>query len=139
PQNHPAYVPPLGAQGHADGNFVRALILAAIGIYGLISYSVGQRTHEIAILMALGAERGNVRRVVLWEGVKRAGMGAAIGLATALPLPKLFAAMFDGLRTGDSRVYVIGSVALVLVAMLAAYIPARRASSIDPMKALHSN
>jgi len=116
-----------------------ALILAAIGIYGLISYSVGQRTHEIAIRMALGAERGNVRRMVLWEGVKMAAIGAAMGLATALPLPKLFAAMFDGLRTGDSRVYVIGSVALVLVAMLAAYIPARRASSIDPMRALHNN
>jgi putative ABC transport system permease protein len=118
-----------------------ALILAAIGIYGLISYSVGQRTHEIAIRMALGAERGSVRRMVLWEGLKMAGIGAAIGIATALPLPKLFAAMFelDGLRLGDSRVYVIGSVALVLVAMLAAYIPARRASSIDPMRALHSN
>ena len=116
-----------------------ALILAAIGIYGLISYSVGQRKHEIAIRMALGAERGNVRRMVLWEGMKMAGIGAAIGLATALPLPKLFAAMFDGIRTGGSRVYIIGSVALVLVAMLAAYIPARRASGIDPMSALHSN
>jgi putative ABC transport system permease protein len=116
-----------------------ALILAAIGIYGLISYSVGQRTHEIAIRMALGAEPRAVRRMVLLEGIKMAGIGAVIGLGTALPLPKLFAAMLDGLRLGDSRVYVIGSVALVLVAMLAAYIPARRASSIDPMRALHSN
>jgi putative ABC transport system permease protein len=116
-----------------------ALILAAIGIYGLTSYSVGQRTHEIAIRMALGAERGSVCRMVLWEGLKMSGIGAAIGIATALPLPKLFAAMLDGLRIGDSRVYIIGSVALVLVAMLAAYIPARRASSIDPIRALHSN
>ena len=116
-----------------------ALILAAIGIYGLISYSVGQRTHEIAIRMALGAERGSVRRMVLWEGLKMAGIGAAIGFTSALPLPKLFAAIFNDLRTGDSRVYVVGSIALVLVAMLAAYIPARRASSIDPMRALHSN
>jgi len=116
-----------------------ALILAAIGIYGLISYSVGQRTHEIAIRMALGAERWSVRRMVLWEGMKMAGIGAAIGFATALPLPSLFAAMFEGLHTSDSRVYVIVPIALVLVAMLAAYIPARRASSIDPMKALHSN
>jgi putative ABC transport system permease protein len=120
---------------------ILALILAAIGIYGLISYSVGQRTHEIAIRMALGAEQHYVRRMVLWEGMKMAWIGAAIGLATALPLPKLFAAMLDveGLRLGDSRVYIIASVALVLVAMLAAYIPARRASSIDPMRALHSN
>jgi putative ABC transport system permease protein len=118
-----------------------ALILAAIGIYGLISYSVGQRTHEIAIRMALGAERRAVRRMVVWEGMQMSGIGAAIGLATALPLPKLFAAMLDadGVRIGDPRVYIIGSVALVLVAMLAAYIPARRASSIDPMRALHSN
>jgi putative ABC transport system permease protein len=116
-----------------------ALILAAIGIYGLISYSVGQRTHEIAIRMALGAERWSVRRMVLWEGLKMAGTGGAIGFATALPLPRLFAAMFEGLHATDSRVYVVGSIALVLVAMLAAYIPARRASSIDPMRALHSN
>jgi putative ABC transport system permease protein len=116
-----------------------ALILAAIGIYGLISYSVGQRTHEIAIRMALGAERPTVRRMVLWEGMKMAGIGAAIGLASALPLPKLFAAMFDGLRTGDSRVYVIVPIAMVIVAMLATYIPARRASNINPIVALHSN
>jgi putative ABC transport system permease protein len=116
-----------------------ALIMAAIGIYGLISYSVGQRTHEIAIRMALGAERWDVRRMVLWEGIKMAGIGAAIGFAVALPLPKLFAAMFNGLRAGDSRIYIVVPIALVLVAMLAAYIPARRASGIDPMRALHSN
>ena len=119
-----------------------ALILAAIGIYGLISYSVGQRTHEIAIRMALGAERWSVRRMVLWEGMKMAAIGAAIGTVTALPLPKLFAAIFGDLHTGDPRVYfmyVIGSITLVLVAILAAHIPARRASSIDPMTALHSN
>jgi len=116
-----------------------ALILAAIGIYGLISYSVGQRTHEIAIRMALGAEMWSVRRTVLWEGMKMAGIGAAIGLVMTLPLPKLFAAIFEGVKTGDPWVYVIVPIALVLVAMLASYIPARRASSIDPMRALHSN
>ncbi len=116
-----------------------ALILAAIGIYGLISYSVGQRTHEMAIRMALGAERWSVRRMVLWEGMKMAGIGAAIGFASALPLPRLFAAMFEGLHAADSRVYVIVPIALVLVAMLAAYIPARRASNINPIVALHSN
>jgi ABC-type lipoprotein release transport system permease subunit len=89
--------------------------------------------------MALGAEPRSVRRMVLWQGMKMAGIGAAIGITTALPLPKLFAAIFDDLRTGDPRVYIIGSIALVVVAILAAYIPARRASSIDPMRALHSN
>jgi putative ABC transport system permease protein len=116
-----------------------AMILAAIGIYGLISYSVGQRTHEIAIRMALGAERRKVRRMILWQGMKMAWIGAAIGFAVSLPLPKLFEAMFEGLHTSDLRIYVIVPIAMVLVAMLAAYIPARRASGIDPMRALHSN
>src|SRR5262249_53318298 len=80
-----------------------ALTLAAIGIYGLISYSVGQRTHEIAIRMALGAEGSQVRRMVLREGLKMAVIGAAIGLAIALPLPKVFGAMFNDLPAGDFR------------------------------------
>jgi putative ABC transport system permease protein len=116
-----------------------ALILAAIGIYGLISYSVGQRTHEIGIRMALGADVWSVRLTVLWEGMKMTGIGAAIGLVMTLPLPKLFAAIFEGVKTGDPRVHVVVSIAIVLVAMVASYIPARRASSIDPMRALHSN
>jgi predicted permease len=116
-----------------------ALVLAAIGIYGLVSYSVGQRTHEIAIRMALGAKGRDVRRMVLWEGLKMAGIGAAIGLVAALPLPKVFDALFDDLRTGDPWTYVIVLIAIFVVAMLATYIPARRASSIDPMMALHSN
>src|SRR5260370_14227541 len=93
-----------------------ALILAAIGIYGLISYSVGQRTHEIAIRMALGAERPTVRRMVLWEGMKMAGIGAAVGLASALPFPKIFSAIFDRLPTPDSPRYLLASIAMVIVA-----------------------
>jgi putative ABC transport system permease protein len=116
-----------------------ALILAAIGIYGLISYSVGQRTHEIAIRMALGAERRKVRSMILWQGMKMVAIGAAIGFVVSLPLPKLFEAMFYGLPTGDVRIYVMVPITMVLVALLAVYIPARRASGIDPMRALHSN
>lgn len=118
-----------------------ALTLAAIGIYGLISYSVGQRTHEIAIRMALGAKGRDVRRMVLRQGLKMACIGAAIGFVMALPLPKVFAAMLDGLDAlymSDPRTYVIVPIAIFLVALLATYIPARRASSIDPMTALHS-
>ena len=100
---------------------------------------MGQRTQEIAIRMALGAERRKVRRMILWQGVKMAWIGAAVGFAVSLPLPKLFEAIFDGLHTNDLRVYVIVPIAMVLIAMLAAYIPARRASGIDPMRALHSN
>jgi len=116
-----------------------ALALAAIGIYGLVAYFVGQRTHEIAIRMALGATGGDVRRMVLREGIKMTGIGAVIGLAMALLLPKIFDAIFYDLHLGDLRPYFIAPIAILAVAMLATYIPARRASSIDPMVALHSN
>ena len=115
-----------------------ALILSAVGVYGLLAYSVGQRRHEIAIRMALGASSREVRRMVLSEGVRMAMIGAAVGLLAALPLPKVFEAILDGLRTGDSRTYVIMPAAILLVAVLATYIPARRASAIDPVKALRS-
>jgi predicted permease len=117
-----------------------ALVLAAIGIYGLVSYSVGQRTHEIAIRMALGAKSGDVRRMVLLGGLKMAGIGAAIGFVMALPLPKVFnALLFHDPQTGDPRLYVVVSTAIFVVAMLATYIPARRASGIDPLMALRSD
>jgi putative ABC transport system permease protein len=118
---------------------VLALALAAIGIYGLIAYSVGQRTHEIGIRMALGATRLDVLRMILWEGLKTAGSGAALGLAMALPLPKLFEGMFYGLLSfREPRLYLIVPMAVVAVAILATYIPARRAAKVDPMGALRS-
>ncbi len=120
------------------GSFaVLALILAAIGIYGLIAYSVGQRTHEIGIRMALGAKSPDVLRMVLWEGMKMTAIGAAIGLAMALPLPKIFDAIFYGLHLREPRLYFIVPLAILVVAMLATYIPARRATRVDPMAALH--
>jgi putative ABC transport system permease protein len=117
---------------------VLALVLAAIGVYGLIAYSVGQRTHEIAIRVALGARGVDVRRMVLRQGLKMASIGAAIGFIAAVPLPKIFASMFDGLNTSYPQTFVLVLVLIVLVAMLATYIPARKASSIDPMRALRS-
>jgi putative ABC transport system permease protein len=114
-----------------------ALILAAIGIYGLIAYSVGQRTREIGIRMALGARSSDVLRIVLREGMKMTGIGALIGLALALPLPKLFDAMFYGLHLREPRLYFIVPAAIFAVAILATYIPARRAARVDPMVALH--
>jgi putative ABC transport system permease protein len=113
-----------------------ALILSAIGIYGLIAYSVGQRTHEIGIRMALGAKSPDVVKMVLWEGLKMTAIGASIGLALALPLPKIFAAMFYGSRLAAPLVYFIVPAAVVAVAMLATYLPARRATRVDPMVAL---
>jgi predicted permease len=119
------------------GSFaVLALILAAIGIYGLISYSVGQRTHEIGIRLALGAKNTDVLRMVLREGMKMSAMGSAIGLAMALPLPKIFDALFYGLHVREPWLYFMVPIAILVVAMLATYIPARRATRVDPIVAL---
>jgi len=113
-----------------------ALTLAAIGIYGLIAYSVGQRTHEIGIRMALGARSQDVLRMVLGEGMKMTAVGGVVGLALALPLPKLFEALFLDLHVSEPAVYFIVVVAIVLVAVFATYVPARRAALVEPMSAL---
>jgi len=116
-----------------------ALILAAIGIYGLVAYSVGQRTHEIGIRIALGARNPDVLRMVLREGLKMTAIGAAVGLALALPLPRVFDSMFYGFHPREPRLYFIVPAAMLAVAILATYIPARRASTVDPMIALRNN
>src|SRR5712692_5335224 len=128
-------------QKGGDGLFMRllgsfallALILAAIGIYGLVAYSVGQRTNEIGIRMALGAGSPDVLRMILWEGMKMTAIGEAIGLAMALPLPKVFGVLFFGLHIGEPRLYFIVPVAILVVAIMATYVPARRATRVDPM------
>jgi putative ABC transport system permease protein len=116
-----------------------ALLFAAIGIYGLIAYSVGQRTHEIGIRVALGAGTSQVLRMVLFEGFKMTAIGAALGLALALPLPKVFGAMFIGLPLSEPRLYFIVPLAIIAVSMLVTYIPARRAASVDPTIALRNS
>jgi len=119
------------------GSFaILALILSAIGIYGLVAYSVGQRTHEIGIRMALGAKSPDVLRMILRDGMKMTAVGAAVGLILALPLPKIFDAIFYGLHLAESRLYFIVPALILGVAMLATYIPARRATRVDPIVAL---
>lgn len=113
-----------------------ALLLAAIGIYGLIAYSVGQRTHEIGIRMALGARSPDVLRMILWAGSKMILIGAAIGFALALPLPKVFGALFYDMHLGEPRIFIILPACIFAVALLATYLPARRATRVDPMTAL---
>jgi len=113
-----------------------ALVLASIGVYGLIAYSVAYRTHEIGIRMALGARSSDVLRIILWQGLKMTLIGGAIGLLLALPLPKLFESIFFDLHLYEPRLYFIVPAAILLVAMLATYIPARRATRVDPMVAL---
>jgi len=115
-----------------------ALILASIGIYGLISYSVGQRTHEIGIRVALGANTSDISRMILRQGLKLALFGSIIGLLLALPLPKLFDSIFMGLIFSSPGVYPAVFVAIFMVAMLATYAPARRATRVNPAAALRN-
>jgi ABC-type antimicrobial peptide transport system permease subunit len=97
---------------------------------------VGQRAHEIAIRMALGAKRPDVLRMILRDGMKMTAIGAAVGLALALPLPSVFDAIFYGIHLREPRLYFLVPMTILVVALLATYIPARRASRVDPMSAL---
>jgi ABC-type antimicrobial peptide transport system permease subunit len=113
-----------------------ALVLSCVGIYGVISYVVGQRTHEIGIRMALGAQRGDVMRLVLGEGVRMALIGVAAGIAAALGLTRLMAEELFGVTAQDPLTYAMVAILLTLVALLACYLPARRAMRVDPVVAL---
>jgi predicted permease len=116
-----------------------ALLMACVGIYGVVSHVVGERTHEIAIRVALGAEGWEISRMVLWDGAKMALAGVATGLAAALGLTRLMSSMLFGVSAHDPAT-VAGVVSLLtFVAFAACYIPARRATRVDPMIALRND
>jgi putative ABC transport system permease protein len=113
-----------------------ALLLAAVGIYGVVTYTVAQRTHEIGIRMALGAHRSDVLRSVIGQSMLLALVSAAFGLLAAAPLPRLFGSMLPGYRVHGLAIFVSVPLLLLLVVLAAIYVPAWRAARVDPMEAL---
>jgi putative ABC transport system permease protein len=113
-----------------------ALVLAIVGIYGVLSYQVTQRTREIGIRLALGASQRNVLNLVVGEGMRLALIGFAIGMLSALAARKLLSASLQVVKAGDPTIFVIAPLLLVIVAAAACFVPASRASRIHPMVAL---
>jgi ABC-type antimicrobial peptide transport system permease subunit len=116
-----------------------ALLIAATGIYGMLSYLVVERTSEIGIRMALGAQRRNVLLLIVRDGMKLAAIGTAIGLAAALVLAKVMSSLLLGVGPMDALTFAAVSLGALAVALLACYIPARRATKVDPLVALRTD
>jgi putative ABC transport system permease protein len=113
-----------------------ALALAAVGVYGVVAYTVTQRTHEIGVRMAIGARPGDVQRMVLAQGCRLAVLGVGIGSALALIAARVMRGLLFHVSPGDPATFVTVSTGLIVVAAVASYIPARRATRVDPMIAL---
>jgi ABC-type antimicrobial peptide transport system permease subunit len=113
-----------------------ALVLTCIGLYGLLSYEVARRTREIGIRMALGAERADVLRAIGQRGIRVTLVGLAAGIAASLALTRFLSSLLFGVSADDLQTFAVVAAILVAVALLASYIPARRATKVDPMIAL---
>jgi ABC-type antimicrobial peptide transport system permease subunit len=115
---------------------ILALVLACVGLYGLLSYEVTRRTREIGIRMALGARRADLIRMVVWQGIALALVGTAVGLGAALAIGRLLKSMLYGVKPSDPVTLLGVTVLLAAVALFAAFVPARRATTVDPVIAL---
>jgi ABC-type antimicrobial peptide transport system permease subunit len=115
---------------------VVAILLSAVGLYSVMAYVVSQRTREVGIRMALGANRGDVMKMITRQGMRLATMGVAIGLLLALALAKVVSSLLIGISGYDVTTFVVVPVLLAAVALIACYLPARRATKVDPLVAL---
>ena len=121
-----------------DAEQEAVVFLAAVGVYGVIAYAVSARMHEMGVRLALGADPGRLVRLWLGEGARLAGMGAAIGLAVGLAAMRLMRSVLFGISPTDPVVFVAVPLTMLATALVAAYLPARRASRIDPLVVLRN-
>jgi ABC-type antimicrobial peptide transport system permease subunit len=120
------------------GFSLAALLLASVGIYGVLAYAVSERTREVGIRLAVGADPARIVTLILGSGARMAGAGTAIGVFGALALSYLLKTLLFGVSTRDPLTFVAVPLILMTIALLAAWLPARRASKIDPMQALRT-
>jgi putative ABC transport system permease protein len=114
-----------------------SLVLAAVGLYSVMAYSVSQQTHEIGIRMALGGQRGNVMGMVVGKGLRLAIAGLLAGMAVSVGVSRILAGLLVNVSATDPAILVSAALFLTLVALLASLLPARRATQVDPLTALH--